>query len=201
MLRALLGGLLMALVTAPLLAGDDKKPAPADEKAQMEAWMKHATPGAAHKRLDVFVGKWAYTGQMVMGPSQPPTEMKGTVETKWILGGRFQESHVRGEYFGQPFHGVATLGYDNTQRHYVQSWIDTMTTSISTATGQADAAGTTITMIGEEIDPVTKTKSRGKQVTRVTGPDSYEEVFSKVLPDGKEVPVMTLKMTRTKSEK
>ena len=45
---------------------------------QLEAYAKAATPGPAHKRLDVFVGSWAYTGQMFMDPSKPPTEIKGT---------------------------------------------------------------------------------------------------------------------------
>ena len=76
-----------------------------------------------------------------------------------------------------------------------------MTTSITTATGQADAAGTTITMVGEEIDPLTKTKFKNKQVSRVTGPDSYEEEFFRILPDGKELKMMTLKMTRVKGDK
>src|ERR671934_86623 len=101
MLRALLGGLAVALLTAPLLAGDDPKPAPVDEKAMMEAYAKAATPGPAHKRLDVLVGSWTYT----------------------------------------------------------------------------------------------------RQVTRVTGPDGYEEEFYKVLPDGKEAKMMALKFTRAKGQK
>jgi hypothetical protein len=201
MLRALLGGLAVALLTAPLLAGDDPKPAPVDEKAMLAAYAKAATPGPAHKRLDAFVGSWTYTGQMFMDPSKPPTEIKGTCETKWMLDGRFQETHVRGDFFGQPFHGIATLGYDNTQQRYVQTWVDTMTTAITVSTGQADAAGTTLTLVADEVCPLTKEKFKSRQVTRVTGPDSYEEEFYRVQPDGKEVKMMALKFTRAKAEK
>jgi hypothetical protein len=201
MVRALLGGMVVALMTIPVLAGDDPKPGAIDQKAMMEAWAKHGTPGAGHKRLEPLVGRWTYTGQMWMDPSQPPTEIKGTSESKWVLGGRFLESHIYGEFFGQPFHGIATLAYDNTTQHYVQTWIDSMTTSITVSSGEADAAGTTLALSGEETCPLSKAKFKSRMVTRVVSPDAHESEFYKTEPGGKETKMMVLKFTRVKGEK
>ena len=100
MLRTLFAaGLVAGLLTLSAHADDKPKPKKLDEAIDakaMEAWMKHATPGPAHKLLDFGIGSWTYTGQAWMAPGAPPVEMKGTGERKWILGGRF----VQEEYLG-----------------------------------------------------------------------------------------------------
>src|SRR5262249_19692746 len=126
--------------------------------AEMEAYMKAGTPGPQHKRLDAMAGSWTYKLKMWMDPNQKtPMESHGTAERKWILGGRFlqEDVHDKGEMFGQPFTGFGITGYDNMQKKYTAMWIDSMTTSIITSLGTADASGNVITFRSEQLDPLT----------------------------------------------
>src|SRR5260370_9404752 len=96
MLRCILGLALFGrlLVTLPLAAEDKKKADAPDEKAHMEAMMKAATPGEMHKKLEPFAGEWNYSMKMWMDPNKPPTDSKGTAETKWVMGGRYPRMAV-----------------------------------------------------------------------------------------------------------
>ena len=72
---------LALLIAIPLMAGDIK---PAiDEKAAMDAMMKHGTPGEAHKKLEPLVGDWTFTAKFSMSPDAQPMEMTdmGALET------------------------------------------------------------------------------------------------------------------------
>src|SRR5262249_54394799 len=85
-----LAGLFPTLAAfATLRAEDVKKADTPDEKAAMEAMMKAAAPGEMHKKLDALAGKWDCALKMWTDPSKPPSEIKGTCETKWIMGNRY----------------------------------------------------------------------------------------------------------------
>src|SRR5438552_2582640 len=139
------------LVLAELSAtAQGKKDAPkaADDKtaAMMAAYMKHATPGEGHKKLQPLIGSWTYTGKFWMDPGAPPMEGKGTAERKWILDGRFMDETVKGQMPGlPPFEGHGLTGYDNHTKKYVGIWIDSMTTSVTVSHGTMDSAGKVLT--------------------------------------------------------
>jgi hypothetical protein len=109
------------LCAAGLFAGqggraEDKKADKPDEKAIFEAMMKAGTPGDAHKKLDPTVGSWDLVVKMWMDPSKPADETKAASERKWILGGRFVEEKVTGEFGGMKFEGGGVMGYDNLKK-------------------------------------------------------------------------------------
>ena len=54
---------------------DKKGAAPtmtAEQQAMMDAWMKLATPGEAHKKLNQLVGSFDATVKLWMAPGAPP---------------------------------------------------------------------------------------------------------------------------------
>src|SRR6185503_20208185 len=128
-------------------AAEDTAPAAkaaSDEKAMMDAWMKVATPGEAHKWLEAMVGTWDAKISMWMAPGSAPQESTGTSENKWVLGGRFVEQRYEGTFMGQPFSGLGYTGYDNFKKKYIGSWMDNMGTMMMVS--QGEAAGKTLTM-------------------------------------------------------
>ncbi len=183
----------LLLVCGPARAGEKDKKAKVD--ADMEAWMKAASPGPEHKRLDALVGSWEGTVTMWMDPSKPPTESKCTAERKWVLGGRFLHEEVKGEFMGMPFQGVGLTGYDNTQKKYTAMWVDNLTTSISTSLGTADESGNVLTFTKEDVDPVSGKKVKGRDVVNLA-PDKNTMEMYKEGPDGKEMKVMEIIFTR-----
>jgi hypothetical protein len=186
---------LAALLAGVSSRGDDKKQGAPDEKAQMEAMMKAATPGEPHKRLDALVGSWDVTVTMWMDPSKPPTEAKATAETRSIMGGRYLEEKVTGEFAGMPFLGQSLTGYDNLKKQYTSVWIDNMGTGISASHGTYDADKKTFTYHGEETDPLSGKALKVKSALHLIDKDGYEVDMYRVT-DGKDVKVMHLACTR-----
>jgi hypothetical protein len=190
-----------ALLAAALLVttavADDKKAA-IDEKAMMEVWQKHSTPGAEHKMFAALAGDWTYDAKFWMAPDAPPMEMKGTAKRTLIMGGRFLQDDVANANGSMPFQGLGLTGYDNHTKKYVATWVDSMTTSISESTGEASADGKTITMHHEDFDPVYNQKVKARDVIRITGPDSNVTVFYKTTPDGKEMKAGEIVFSRKK---
>ncbi len=139
----------------------------------MEEFMKLAKPGEHHAHLAAGVGSWEITMQMWMEPGKPPTETTGTLESQWILGGRFVETVYKGEFMGEPFEGRGMDGYDNGAKHYTGIWADTLGTVTVMSTGHCEKNGKVRTVMGEMVDPMGQTiTNRG--VTTVLNADTYK---------------------------
>lgn len=122
---------------------------------QMQKMMDAGTPGAAHKALEAFNGKWNVTVKSWMnGLDSTPEESTGTAEFKMALGGRVQEQTFAGTFGGMPFEGMGCCGYDNTAKKYWSMWTDSMSTNYMMSNGTADAAGKTFTYDGTYECPV-----------------------------------------------
>jgi len=194
------GGLV--LVGALLLAADQafSQEKPAAKTGQpdpmLEAWMKVSLPGSEHQRLASLAGSWTGTVKMWMDPAKPPTESTCTAERHWILGGRFLQEEVKGQFQGQPFQGMGLMGYDNLQKKYTWVWVDSMSTAITTSLGTADASGKVLTFTRAETDPITGKKFKAKDVVHLTGPDQQLLEMFKKEPGGKEIKVMEISLTR-----
>ena len=154
-------------------------------------------PGAEHKKLDPLAGSWTFTAKMWMDPSKPPSESKGTSENKWIMDGRYLSQDVQGEMMGMKFAGHGLTGFDKAQGKYFGLWVDNFGTGYSTSTGTGDQTGKVFTFIREEIDPVTKQKSKGKDVIRIESNDKYVMEMYKD-EGGKEIKMMEIVSTRKK---
>jgi Protein of unknown function (DUF1579) len=117
------------------------------------AYRKAAAPGEPHKKLQSMAGNWDLVVKIPMGPDGKPSEVKGTVAYKSILGGRFIQEEAKTELFGQPFEWVGMYGYDNTKKKFVAVWADNLNTIIEHGDGEADAAQKAVTFIGETVHP------------------------------------------------
>jgi hypothetical protein len=188
-------GLAALLAGGGSLAEDKKKGEPPDEKAAMEAMMKAAQPGEAHKALAGLAGSWDQTITMWMDPSKPPTESKASCESKMIMDGRYLEDKTSGEFGGMKFLGQGLTAYDNLKKKYTFTWIDNMGTGVSTASGTYDAGKKTYTYHGEETDPLSGKTMKTKMVTHVIDKDKYEMDMYKV-DGGKDVKVMHIDAVR-----
>src|SRR5262249_29869581 len=94
-------------VLAGLTLAQDARtpPSPAD---LLKALADAGKPGPEHRKLEPFVGDWTFTLKLWTDPGQPPAELKGTVERKWIMGGRFIQETAKGECAktGKTFEGM-----------------------------------------------------------------------------------------------
>jgi hypothetical protein len=124
--------------------GDDAGKA---AEKMMKEWMeKMGQVGEQHAYLKPFEGTWSlkFKGYEMDGSVKEST---GTATYKLVLGGRFLRQEVQGSYDGKPFEGLAYMGFDNNKQQYVSIWMDSMSTSILSATGQCEG-GKSWTMTG-----------------------------------------------------
>src|SRR5262249_16593172 len=104
-------------------------------QSESEAMMKAMSFGEEHKKLARLVGDWSFTTRMWMMPAQPPSESTGTMHAEAILDGRYIQQYWKSDSMGVPFEARGTDGYDNVTKQYVNTWVDNMSTGISTSTG------------------------------------------------------------------
>lgn len=197
-LLILLAILLMGIAfTNPAAADEEKQPEmnPAEAEA-MQKWKEYATPGDGHEILKSLAGSWNYTMNYWMSPGAEPHTESGTVESKWILDGRFLKMKVEGSSMGQPFEGMGIMGYNNLTNQYENVWIDNMGTGMMTATGTYDAGSKTITETGTYTDPSGEKEFRG--VTTLKDADNYSYELFVPGPEGKEFRMLDLQYTRKK---
>jgi hypothetical protein len=164
----------------------------------MEAMMKAATPGDAHKKLGAMVGTFDTTVKMYQQPGAPPVAGGGVSENSWALDGRFVEQRFNGTFMGMAFHGIGYTGYDNIKKHYVGSWMDNMTTSMMVSEGTADATGKSITFTSTMDDPMTGKSSPVKETVTVVDDDHHTLEMWGAGPDGKMFKMMEIAYSRKK---
>jgi uncharacterized protein DUF1579 len=197
-----------ALLWAGAAVAQDAKPAEkkgappamsAEEKAQMDAWMKFAAPAEAHKGLEGMVGTWDAEVTSWMSPGQPPMKSKGTSDNRLVLGGRWVESRFHGDMMGMPFEGLGYTGYDNYKKKYMGTWMDNMSTAVMISEGTMDAGNKVMTSTSTMDDVMTGKKATVRMVTTIVDPNTH--LFEMYGPDpasGKEVKQMEIKYTRKK---
>lgn len=191
-----------AVALAAFLHAQDKakkpaaKHAPPDEKAMMEAWKKSKTPGDMHKKLDDMVGTFDADVRMWMDPSKPPEDTKGTSVNTWVLGNRYVETKYEGTMMGEPFNGIGYTGYDNVQKKYVGTWMDSGATGIMNSTCTLDAPGKSMTCKGSVWDPMTGKPSVMESKTSWTDRDHHAMEMWGMGPGGKKYKMLEITYTR-----
>lgn len=170
-----------------------------DKDAIMKAWMQAATLGENHKALARFVGDWEIgTKSWMDGPQSAPTVSKGTVETRWLMDGRWLIDKVTAEMMGQPFNGASLTGYDNVKKKYVGIWLDSMSTTMMTMEGNfVDPA--TLVMFGRYDDPASGEHDRLQRfVTRIEGEDRHVMTIHELSGSVEGMLMMEIAYTRVK---
>jgi hypothetical protein len=191
---------LLSFATAAALYAADppKQAAPsAEEKAAMDAMMKAATPGEAHKKLDDMVGTWNSKVTVWMAPGAPPAESGGSSTSQWVLGGRYLEQRFTGNFMGMPYSGLGYTGYDNVKQQYFGTYMDNMGTGVANSTGKMDGANHW-TFTGSSPDPVTGKDAPFEQ--HMSMPDKDHMTFDMwgPGPDGKMYKMMEITYVRKK---
>jgi hypothetical protein len=199
-LKVYLAACAILLSSMVSLAQDpSKKEMSAEEKAAMEAMMKAATPGDAHKNLARMVGRWDATVKMYAQPGAPAQVSTGTSVNKLVLGGRWVQESFDGNFMGMPFSGIGYTGYDNLKKQYVGTWMDTMSTSMMQSAGTGDASGKSYEFSATMDDPVTGKSVMTKSTMTVTDEDHHTMEMWMPAPDGKMFKMMEINYTRKKS--
>jgi len=169
-------------VVAVAGAADPPKAPPAmtpDQQKMMDDMTKAMMPGEHHKRLDSMAGRWSTHVKLWLAPNSPAMETSGSMEAKWIMGGRYLVSHHTGNMMGMPFEGQSVDGYDNLSKKYVSSWIDNMGTGILNLSGDCDADCKVLTETGEMIDPSSGNRIMYKSVITFVDANTYKyEAYS-----------------------
>jgi len=177
----------------------EKEWIPIDSAAGMNAMYAAGALGEEHKMLAKSNGTWAVDMTYWDGIDRPASKMTGTQVTKSILDGHFQQSTFSGDFMGMPFNGVSTVGYDNTTKEFVSTWIENMNTSMMIMRGGWDVATKTMTLTGKQKNPANGLECNLRQVYRIV--DDNTETMEMYGPDpktGKEFKMMEMKLTRKK---
>ena len=172
-----------------------KKTKANDEAKQMAAWQKAMTPSKGHARLEPIVGSFATKTTFVMAPGQPPQTSEGSSEHRWVLGGRYVEQVYRGSSMGMPFEGIGFTGYDNVQKRYVGTWMDSFGTGIMDSVGVGKPSAKGMDFDSSCIDPSGK-KVRFACKVRIKDANRHTyEMWTKG-PGGKLFRMMLVEYTR-----
>lgn len=157
----------------------------AEQRALEEAYLRAATPGEHHAFLAAQVGTWDLTVTMWPAPGSPGLAGHGRLESRWILGRRFLESHFRAEVAGTVLEGKAIDGYDNLAEEYQTTWVDNTSTAVTVYRGTCDASGKVRTMTASYTDPVSERTGKTRGVTTRIDADDFRYDAYLVGEDGK----------------
>ena len=155
------------------VAQTDEPKKPPTPEALLKALAEAGKPGAEHKKLQPFVGRWTFTMKFWTDPSQPPAELKGTIERKWIMDGRFVQETARGECAktGKAFEGMGLLGYDAGQKKFTLVKACGLCGTVSSGLVTCDSSGTRFECVKEERCPLTAQKIKGRDEVVIESKD------------------------------
>jgi len=188
--------LVAALACLSNLATSQDAPDPAGMQEAMKKWMEAATPGAEHKALGRFVGKWD-VAMTVTGMGGEPMKSTGEAEIRWLLPGRFLLTESKGSMMGMPTHSFVIHGYDNFKKKHVAMMVDNLNTHLLTFSGRESPDGKTLEMYGEMDEPMTGEVGKWvKYVTRIESDDRFTVEVHDLAIVGGETKVVEIVHTR-----
>lgn len=167
-----------------------------EQQAQMEAWMKAATPGEEHAHLAEMAGDWNLTVKMWEAPGAEPTVSEATASSELIMGGRYLRETVNGNMMGMPFVGESLTGYDNVTGKYWSTWIDNMSTGMMSSRGSWDEEAGGLVMKGEYADPMTGEMSKSKSIGKKVSDDEWVFEMWGEGPEGEMMKMMEITYER-----
>ena len=173
--------------------------APPGPEALLKALAEAGKPGPEHKKLEPFVGQWTFTARLWTDPNDAPAEMKGTIERKWIMDGRFVQESARGvcAKSGKTFEGLGLLGYDAGQKKFTCVKACGLSGTISSGPVTCDSSGTRFECVKEECCPLTGQKIKARDEVVIENNDRIVISFYMTIND-REVKVGELVSIRQK---
>jgi hypothetical protein len=190
--------LLALLVLAGVNRAEEAKKTPPSPKDLLKAMAENGKPGPEHKKLEPFVGDWTFTLKVWTNPSESPAQLTGTVERKWVMGGRFVQETVKGQCSeGHTFEGLGLLGYDNAQKKFTATRACGLCGKTCSTVGTVNDSGKTFTFATEEYCPVCKENVKGRDEVVVESNDRIVVSIYKTIQN-KEVKVIEIVNVRKK---
>ena len=180
-----------ATVAETVPAKENTAPAPPpDSAAMMKAWEVFATPGDQHKWMAKMNGTWEAEVSQWMDPAAPPTKVKATTVQSSTMGGRYVIGKFTSSMMGMPMEGLSTMGYDNGKKLFTSTWIDNMGTGIVHMTGTYDERTKTLSLKGQQTDPMTGKDCDIREEMTVIDDNTYSMAMFGPGLDGKEMKFM-----------
>ncbi|MEE9553631.1 MAG: DUF1579 family protein [candidate division Zixibacteria bacterium] len=137
----------------PNVRAEEKQDSTAQDEIMAKA-MELAQPGEEHKLLERLTGEWNAETKMWMSPGADPMILPGKAGLKMILDGRF----LYGEYSitsdQMKGDGLFVTGFDRRHEKFTYIGFDTWGTYSVSASGTYDEETKSITMYGEDVDPI-----------------------------------------------
>jgi hypothetical protein len=189
--------LLLGQCVHALRAGELKTP-PSPE-ALFKALAEAGKPGAEHKKLEPLVGQWTFTMRFWTDPKLAPAELKGTIERKWIMDGRFVQETARAACAktGKTFEGMGLVGYDAGLKKFTCVKVCGLCGTISSGLATCDSSGTRFQCVKEECCPLTGQKVSARDEVVIDGNDRVVVNLYKTI-NGREVRVGEIVSIRQK---
>ena len=185
------------LVSASSTTASAPKTQMPDSAEMMKNWKAYMTPGKEHQMMKSWDGTWIGEATMMM-PGTPVTKNMVTVVNKMTMGGRYQLTSQKGSFNGMPFEGMGTLGFDNSKKEFVLSWIDNMGSGIIKMEGPWNETTKSMDLRGAQVDPATGKEMDIRETFRVIDNDRQVMEMYGPGPDGKEIKTMQIIYTRKK---
>ena len=124
------------------------------EAEMMAKYMELAEPGPEHEFIAKMTGTWDLDGKMWVTPGSEPMTFQSVSNSKMVLGGRFLMSEAEGEWGGMPAQNIGFLGFDRRHEKFTTVGFDNFGTYWVTASGDYNEETKTLTMYGEDEDPI-----------------------------------------------
>lgn len=201
LMTALTAVLALLLVATPAADGPFMQRANQQSQEELlQAYTQTAVPGEAHERLAGLEGSWKQSIKLWMQRGQEPVLTEGACKNEMILGGRYLASECWGGEGDLYMESLVVTGFDRRWNHYTVVGYDTMGTYYVTAAGDYDPGTRTITMYGEDEDPVLGHTQRYDIVMRFVDDDTYvsEVIFKDRAHTGGEGPFKMVEITFTR---
>jgi hypothetical protein len=171
---------------------------PVDSATATKAWMEYATPGEMHKMMAKSDGTWTGENTMWMENGGKPLMSKSEATNKMMYDGRYQISNHKGDFMGMPFEGMSIVGYDNSKKKFVSTWIDNMGTGIMHGEGDWNPSAKSVEFKGKMTDPSRPGKDCDfrEVFTFIDDNTQKMEMYGPDSKTGKEYKTMEIKYTR-----
>jgi hypothetical protein len=154
-------------------------------------------PVRQHEWLGQLAGEWESDVTLHM-PGQEPVKSQGTELVRQV-GGFWIVGENRGEFMGQPFTGLLTLGYDADKNQFVGSWVDSVCGFLWKYEGQLDEETNTLTLETQGPCPAGDgTVSNFKEVLQLKSKDHKVFTSSVQAEDGTWTKMMHIEYRRKK---
>jgi len=189
--------MMFALVFSTALLSEEKK---AEDQEMMKKWMEYATPGKYHKGLEYFAGNWNAVTKYWMEPGGKAMESTGSAVAKMIMGGRYLKTHNKGKMMGMEFTGLSIVGYDNFNKKFVGTWLDSNGTGLFPYEGTLDASGKVRTDTATWDEVMTGGKNDVRMVTTIVDKNTYKFDMYMKYPGAPEFKSMEMTYSRVNSD-